>query len=284
MSRSSSYPGGKANSIAVFSNPVFEEMSCEHVDPAMLDQLLSAGWRHFGSRFFRTSHSIHQSCLCGVMALRLDATAFIPTRSQRRVMRKNSDAVVRILPAVHCPAYDAMFLNHRSRFHDQIPDSLRNFLSDTPAETPCHTMAIEVHVHGRLAAVSFLALGATSTSAIFGMFDPEFSTRSLGVFTMLQEIAFTHASGRSLYYLGYAFTMSSPYDYKMHFRGLEVFDWDTAWFSMTEPVRWHYPWPPDGVESNQANTESAADTPDCQTDSTRDSQIESPVRKHPAGT
>ncbi len=263
----------------VYSRPVLEQATCETMTPDAMDWVLERGWRNFGCDFFRTSHAIHDSSVCGVMALRLDARQFLASESQRRVMRKNASLNVRIVPAQHGADYDAMFLKHRERFSDHLPNSLHSFLSENPATMPCETIALEARLNGQLAAVSFLALGAQSTSAIYAMFDPEYASRSLGIFTMLQEIAFTRSTGRTWYYPGYAYTMPSPYDYKLRFRGLEVFDWESRWAPLVRPIEWSYPW----VEPNHSTTESATAAPDCQTASTRDSQTESPATKHPAG-
>jgi len=267
----------------LYSQPVIERGVVGSIDPAALDHLLSRGWRNFGTDFFRTSHSIHESHLCGVMALRLDARQFAPTQSQRRVLAKNTSVEIRIVPALHCTDYDALFFKHRERFRDCLPQSLRSFLSENPASVPGETIALEARIDNHLAAVSFLALGAQSTSAIYAMFDPEFSSRSLGILTMLQEIAFTSSTGRRWYYLGYAYTTPSPYDYKLRFPGLEVFDWESAWHQLTGPIQWSIPVLQAEPELNQSMTASAVDAPDCQTDSTRDSQTESPATKHPAG-
>jgi len=263
----------------VYSRPVSEQATCETMTPDAMDWVLERGWRNFGCDFFRTSHAIHDSSVCGVMALRLDARQFLPSGSQRRVMRKNASLDVRMVPAQHGADYDAMFRKHRERFSDHLPESLHSFLSENPATVPCETIALEARLSGRLAAVSFLALGAQSTSAIYAMFDPEFASRSLGIFTILQEIAFTRSTGRTWYYPGYAYTMPSPYDYKLHFHGLEVFDWESRWVPLDRPIEWSYPW----VEPSHSMTESATAAPDCQTASTRDSQTESPATKHPAG-
>ncbi len=227
---------------AVYSRPVFENRNLQQVAPEEVDQLLSSGWRYFGSKFFRMSHAIHAGMLCGVMALRLDARRFCATSGMRRVMRKNVDASTSIVAAEHGTAYDAMFLNHRQRFRDCVPESLHDFLAETPATVPCPTLAVEVRFDDTLAAVSFLGVGANATSAIYGMFDPAFRSRGLGTFTMLQEILWTATSGRQWYYLGYAYTVSSPYDYKLRFPGLEVFDWSASWHPLPPGLQWGVPW------------------------------------------
>lgn len=214
---------------------------------AELDDWLARGGRHFGETFFRTSHAIHQQRLCGVLALRLPVHVFSPQASLRRVLARNADTTLRIVPASHREEYDAMFEAHRARFGPPVPDSLRDFLHDAPGRLPCPALAFEVRVENRLKAVSFLALGDRSTSAIYGMYDPAETRRSLGLLTMLREVEFTRLSGREYYYSGYAYSMPSPYDYKFRFRGLEVFDWRDIWRPVEPRETWSFPIPVSGT-------------------------------------
>jgi len=80
-----------------------------------------------------------------------------------------------------------------------------------------------------LLAASFFDFGRTSVSSIYGIFDPDERTRSLGIFTMLKEIEFARETGRPLYYHGYAYEGESYYDYKKRFGAIEVFDWNGNW-------------------------------------------------------
>ena len=70
-----------------------------------------------------------------------------------------------------------------------------------------------------------LDVGQTATSAVYAMFDPAHSRRSLGIFTMLEAIRYSRERGRRHYYPGYACVEPSVYDYKKNFAGLEHYDW-----------------------------------------------------------
>ena len=61
------------------------------------------------------------------------------------------------------------------------------------------------------------------------MFDPAFAHRSLGIFTMLKEIAFAMENGKEFYYQGYSYEGPSFYDYKNVFAGLRAYDWNGNW-------------------------------------------------------
>jgi len=61
------------------------------------------------------------------------------------------------------------------------------------------------------------------------MFDPQITTRSLGIYTMLLTIDYAAKNGKAFYYPGYAYEGNSFYDYKKRFSALESFDWKGNW-------------------------------------------------------
>ena len=199
------------------------------VSPREMDALWAEGWRHFGPLFFRYRRAVYGGRGCTVMPLRVDLARFAPSRSQRRVLAKNRDAEVSVRPTVVTAELERMFERHRERFTFEVPDSLDQFLSFEPSSVPCPNVSILVRLGGRLAAASFLDVGGDSTSAVYAMFDPAESRRSLGIFTMLEAIRHSRRGGRRYYYPGYACREPSLYDYKKNFAALEHFDWRGAW-------------------------------------------------------
>lgn len=219
--------------------PIFENAEHQLIAPETLDARLVMGWRHFGSRFFRSNFAIHEDRLCGIIPLRLRIPEFQPTKSQRRILRRNADLNVQIVPAVLTDESHALFERHKTRFKDNIPESLLDFVDPFPSTIPCDTRSVEVRdTAGQLIAVSYFDLGATTASGVYAMFSPDQNDRSLGVLTLLLEIAFAASLGKSLYYLGYSYTVPSSYDYKYRFQPLEGYDWNIGWKPLTQKYNW----------------------------------------------
>jgi len=219
-------------------SPILESAEVPVVSPARLDARLVTGWRHFGEKFFRYNFTFQDNVLCGVLALRIRLASATLTKSQRRVLRRNADLKTRLVPAAHCAAYDRLFERHKTRFTENVPNSLRDFLSERPAEIPCANMALEVRLGNELFAVSFMDLGAESASSVYAVFDPEHSARSLGIFTLLLEIEHARKLGKRFLYLGYAYTIPSVYDYKKAFNDVESYDWDRCWIPLPKDFSW----------------------------------------------
>lgn len=203
-----------------------------------MDKLWARGWRHFGEYFFRYSIAYHEGGAQTVIPLRIELSKFELSRSQKRALSRNRDLKVVFRPTFIDDFKQQLFHHHKQRFNHNVPDSIYDFLSDSPSDTPCTNREIAVFADDRLIGASFLDIGKTSASSVYAIFEPEESKRSLGVFMILQAIRHSRELGCRYYYPGYAYRGQSFYDYKKNFSGLEAYDWQTGW----------QPYQPDRVE------------------------------------
>jgi arginyl-tRNA--protein-N-Asp/Glu arginylyltransferase len=231
---------------------IFEEFTCEHAEPEQMDALWARGWRHFGTQFFRNSLHFQAGEWLTIVPLRIRLADYKLSKSQRRVLRKNADVECRVEPLEVTDELRAMFHRHKQRFTENVPENLSDFLGadriavlqETSAVTfadttemvaespsrPCETMMISCYLSSQKVAVSFLDVGLKAASSVYGIFEPEHSARSLGIFTMLKEIEYAQRRGMEFLYPGYATHEPSHYDYKKQFAALEGYDWWTeAW-------------------------------------------------------
>ena len=208
-----------------------EEFYADKLLPEQMDSLWAKGWRHFGTHFFRYNVGFLIDDLRFVLPLRIRLSNFNFSKNQRRVLRRNEDLDVTFGPLEVDEAAKALFDRHKTRFNHGVPESIFNFISRDPADSPCETKEIRVTKDGELLAVSYFDVGSNSASGIYGMFEPTITNRSLGILTMLKEIGYSIETGREFYYQGYAYQGPSFYDYKKRFRGTEAFDWRHNWFA-----------------------------------------------------
>lgn len=208
---------------------VAESRILPSVQPEVMDELWSVGWRHFGADFFRASLMAEETALKRQIPLRIELAKFQRSKGQRRTVRKNQDLTLALQPAVPGPTEEGLFQAHKQRFQRNIPEALRDFLGDRPHGVPCPCLQLSVSLNGEMIAASFLALGRRSCSSIYAVFDPDHSRRRLGVFTMLIELEYAKAHGFEYYYSGYATVESSCYDYKKDFNALRYYDWEGNW-------------------------------------------------------
>jgi arginine-tRNA-protein transferase len=195
--------------------------------PAQMDALWENGWRHFGPIFYRYRQALTPAGLRNVQPLRVDASRFMPGKSQRRVLRKNGDLQIRVRTAELTEDRQRLFDLHKQRFSENIPNSLDDFLGPAPHAGPCQTLELGAFLGDRLLAASYLDVGESAVSSIYAFFDPDESARSLGTATMIWEILLARQTGRRWHYPGYAYVEPSGYDYKKRFGPMEHYDWNS---------------------------------------------------------
>ena len=203
----------------------FRNIHC--ATPAEMDELWASGWRHFGTQFFRYASSWHGGQLFRVLPLRIDLRKFLPSRSQRRVLKRNADVRVEFGQATIDAEREIMFAKHRSRFKENVPESLGNFLSCVPAQVPCEAKECRLFVNNGLFGIGYFDVGEQAVSAVYSMFEPAESRRSPGIKLILEEIRWATEREFRYFYLGYCYDRRSFYDYKKRFGGSEFLDWRT---------------------------------------------------------
>jgi arginine-tRNA-protein transferase len=202
---------------------------CEAVPAEVMDALWSGGWRHFGQLFFRYDRQeTEDGTMQTITPLRIHLEKWQPTKSQRRVLRRNEDLRWEMLPMSLDDDLRALFERHKGRFRENIPEKLENFVGDEPEAGPCDCRMLRVFEGDKLLAVSFLDMGLRAVSSVYAMFEPEAAWRSLGIFTMLLELQFARESGFEFLYPGYATHEASVYDYKKQFTGMEWLDFESG--------------------------------------------------------
>jgi arginine-tRNA-protein transferase len=216
---------------------LMEEFTRSVVLPEQLDSLLNLGWRHFGRHFFRYSLFLGENRMHWVQPVRVDLRRVVPSTSQRRILRRNEDLAVNVGKPVNDAEHRDLFLRHRARFSENMPDNLANFLGADLDQYPCPMVEVAARLDGVLVAASYLDLGVTCATSVYAIFEPVLARRSLGIATMLWEIRHAQSHGCFHYHPGYAFHEPSEMDYKKHFTGSEWFDWRENWLPLPRQSR-----------------------------------------------
>ncbi|SET67073.1 MULTISPECIES: arginyltransferase [Marinobacter] len=204
------------------------------VDKRLYSQLTALGFRRSGSHYYRPHCEHCNACV----PVRLDARAFRPDRSQRRVWKRNRDVSFRLVPAQFSERYYqlyARYINERHADGDMYPpsrDQFQSFLVEGATDSWFLEMALGDELIG-LAVVDLLEDGL---SAIYTMFHPEHDDRSLGTLAVLWQVQEARNRGLPWVYLGYWISESRKMNYKTRFRPIEAL-LDGTWQEYTPDSR-----------------------------------------------
>lgn len=165
---------------------------------ARFDRLLDAGDRRAGPFLYRTACASCSAC----EPLRIPVARFQPTPSQRKVHKRNADLRLEVGKARITARHLELFNRHKlERGLGQAPSDATDYRLQF-LETCVDTREVRYLRGDRLVAVSLLDVGERAASSVYHYFDPDESRRSLGVFSVLAELALCASWSVEWYYLG----------------------------------------------------------------------------------
>jgi leucyl-tRNA---protein transferase len=177
---------------------------------------------------FRRSQSIAYRPACegcrSCVSVRVLVGEFRPTRSMRRIARRNVDVVSEMrLPAPSSEQYSIFrgYLDSRHRDGGMADMTVLDYammVEDSHVETRIvEYRRAESHHAGELIAVALTDVLDDGLSMVYSFFEPDESARSLGTFMVLDHIARARRLGLAYVYLGYWVRGSGKMDYKSRF-------------------------------------------------------------------
>ena len=200
----------------------------DRLDGATYERLLSRGFRRCGRTIYRPRCRACNEC----RQLRVPVAEFTPTRSMRRIARRNADVHVEVGDPNPTHGKFLLFTRYLNAQHDAtMPrnyESFVEFLYDSPLRTD------EIHYYlGRhLIGVSIADRVPGGLSTVYMYFDPRDAARSPGTFSVLWELDYCRRQGLRYYYLGYYVAGSQTMAYKSRFRPHELLIGDERWLSI----------------------------------------------------
>ena len=188
------------------------------LSPSQYSQLLASGWRRFGTVLFRPACGSCRECI----PIRVLVKRFKPSKSQRRVLRRNEDVQVEIGE----PVIDDERLDLYRRFHEERSKRRGWILRDMPADeyletfidNAAPTAEFRYRLYGRLVGVAYVGEAEDAFNSIYAFTDPLCSRRSLGTFDLLTEFGEARRRGKEYVYLGFLVRDCSSMSYKSAFR------------------------------------------------------------------
>ena len=212
---------------------------------AELNNALSRqGFRRSQNVLYRPSC---ESCVA-CMSARIRVADFEPSRTQRRLARRN-EGVRRLATSAWATEeqFDLFrsYLDHRHADGGMADMDIFEFAAMIE-ETPVKTRVIEYRCDGRepvrlaagddhLAAVCLTDVLDDGLSLVYSFYDPDLSSASLGTYLILDHIEIARAAKLPYVYLGYWVPGSRKMDYKARFSALEIYK-GGVWQDIGDPA------------------------------------------------
>ena len=188
--------------------------------------LLDRGFRRSGQLVYRPACDTCREC----RQIRVPVSDFVPSRSQRRVRRKNSDIDVTLSDnPTPTRAKWRLFHNYVTRRHRGQMSSDYDTFVDFLYASPTASTELSFRLQDRLVSVSIVDVCRDGLSSVYVYFDPDLPARSLGTLSALWEIDYCRRTGIPYYYLGFYVVGSKSMAYKARFMPHELLDGSFVW-------------------------------------------------------
>jgi arginine-tRNA-protein transferase len=211
--------------------PYLEDKTCineniliRDLDDYDLGMLLSMGFRHFGTVFFRPICGYCSSCI----PIRIPVQRFSPSKSVRRLFNRNKHFNVTLgEPVPHLEAFE-LYNRHKKRFKRQPSESYEDYLESFYHPFPFNRVLV-VKDGTTLVTVSHLDVTDNAMSAVYCYFDERYNRFSPGKFAIYKEIEIAKESGIQWLYLGFYIRENRHTNYKIQFKPNQLMVEDNKW-------------------------------------------------------
>ncbi|MBX2824466.1 MAG: arginyltransferase [Gammaproteobacteria bacterium] len=182
---------------------------------AVYNQLIGRGFRRSGEYVYRPGCNNCNACV----PVRLIADEFEYRRIDRRNLKRNQDLEVSLVPARLTNEYFELYQRYLAQRHpaggmdNPEPEDFERFLLNPWGET----VFVDIRDGERCIAIAVTDATPGGLSAVYTFFDPDESARSLGRFSILQQLALCQRMAIPYLYLGYWVEGSRKMRYKIDY-------------------------------------------------------------------
>lgn len=192
------------------------------------DSLSKQGFRRSQNVLYRPSCAECSAC----MSARIRVADFAPTRSQRRVIKRNAQLLRHATSPWATEEQYALFRRYLDTRHADggMADMDIFEFAAMIEETPIRSRVVEYTLSpeegarkGPLKAVCLTDVLDDGLSMVYSFYDPDLERQSLGTYLILDHIEIARAAGLPFVYLGYWVPGSPKMGYKAKFPALEIY-------------------------------------------------------------
>ena len=200
----------------------------QNIDKPLATYFSQRGFRRSGNMTYRPNCMFCSQCI----SVRIPVEQFVPSRSQKRVLRKTRHLNYKIEPIENADQYFDMYYRYQCSRHkdgimcDSSIEKYRSFIESNIAETKL----LVICDNDKPVCVSVIDLLHDGLSAVYTFFEPDYSKLSLGTYAILSLTKLGKKHCFDYIYLGFWIEESSKMNYKIKFQPLQGFiddEWQT---------------------------------------------------------
>ncbi|WP_227431022.1 arginyltransferase [Psychrobacter sp. I-STPA6b] len=197
----------------------------DHIENSLYSHLVEQGYRRSGDIIYRPECMHCRQCI----PTRIPLQHFKMSRRFRKVLKRNPDVITNTIPSSHATSEHfslyGTYITERHADGDMYPPSLHTF-----EKFLCHSITDTFFIEFRESSGQLIAVAVTDRlnnglSSVYTFFETQmtYQQRSLGIYSILQQIELAKALQLQYLYLGYWIPSVKKMRYKADFYPIELF-------------------------------------------------------------
>ncbi len=176
--------------------------------------LMDNGFRRSGTMMYRPYCAKCQAC----QPVRVNVTAFTPSRSQKRIAKQLNQFDVVLKPSLDSNWFTlySHYITERHRNGSMYPPDADNFQQFVQAEWN-DVQFLHIYLEGKLVGVAVCDVFPDALSALYTFFDPGMRL-SMGTAAILLQLNYARNHKKAWLYLGYQVDDCPAMNYKVQFK------------------------------------------------------------------
>lgn len=190
----------------------------DNMPEALYESLLNGGWRRSGKVFYLNCCDSCSECI----PMRIDVLNFKISKSQRKCLNKNRDIRIERMPVEFNMQDFELFNKYDSSWHNSKMTVSEEEYIEMNISSPLNTEVMRYFVKDTLVGLGWIDILPNSISSVYFSFDPDFSSRSLGVFSMLKEIELCRELDKRWLQVGFYIKDCKKMNYKIKYKPYQL--------------------------------------------------------------
>ena len=193
-----------------------DNIKLKNYAPKLMDELLGLGYFRSGKSMFHSPVTFIEGVANSTIRTRLQLDNHKLSKRTRKLLAKNNRIFTHeIVPLELTDEILELYKIYKKEcFKGSLNGELHEWLEGSFENEIFNTQMCKIYHEGELVAASFIDLGLVSMASIMGIYHPDYSSYSLGIYSMLVEVEYAKEFGLEFYYPGYILSASSRFEYK----------------------------------------------------------------------
>jgi len=206
--------------------------------PKLMDKLLSLGYFRSGKSMFHSPVTFIDGIANSTIRTRQTLAIHQLSKSSRKLLAKNNRIFThKLVPLDLDKEILELYDVYRTEcFKGELNGELSEWLDGSLENELYNTQICKIYFEDKLVAASFVDLGLESMASIMGIYHPDFSKYSMGIYSMLVEVEYGKKMDLIYYYPGYILSASPRFEYKKKVGNLEYKSFDSREWKALETL------------------------------------------------